>query len=501
MNQDQYHLRAVLEHFDIRNKSVAAALNVHPSMITKWLTNDRLIGMNSKYLEPLADYILSRASSAADMTWLEKRFREYGIKASLASVTELKTALMIWLVSDPNDDPSGLMDLTAGTDRLRADSSQFSAKAGAADISFCLSFSLSQLKPGSTVQLSLSDESLLLQDAFIHTIRNTAEAFDLRFQMLLSTSGQSGSPARAVNAFLPLIIDGSMNIAVAYRETSFCLDEAAVVMPEYAAMVITTLPDSPALSAALLIHEKTFVRDLGRRIGETFARSQPLLASPERSSRQQVQTLLRQCYETTGALAVMRDGLNPLVLTEDAFGTYLKSCGYEGEAYDWRIDEFRKRKEAFDGSLKRGMTLRELVPLSLLDDAVTNEVCTIFGEDFLEPGPVMIGCQTCADLLEGYTRYLNLYPDFSLRFIGALPEVFENSLCMVKGNSQVLIAKRRQDDTEAYAVSQQMTFVQGVSQIFEQLWEGLDYVTHRGETTLQTMQRYILRIMAKERES
>ncbi len=501
MNQDQYHLRTVLEHFDIRNKSVAAALNVHPSMITKWLTNDRLMGLNSKYLGPLADYILSRASSAADMKWLEKRFREYGIQSPLASVTELKTALMIWLVSDPNDDPSGLMALTAGTDRLRVDGSQFSAKAGVADISFCLSFSLSQLKSGAIVRISLSDESLLLQDAFVHTILNSAEAFGLRYQILLTISGQSSTPARAVNAFLPLIIDGSINIAIAYRETSFCVDEAAVVMPEYAAMVITTLPDSPAPSAALLIREKTFVRDLDRRIGETFARSQPLLASPERSNRQQVQTLLRQCYEATGALAVMRDGLNPLILTEDAFGAYLKLRGYEGEAYDWRIDEFRKRKEAFDGSLKRGMTLRELVPLSLLDDVVTNEVCTISGEDFLEPGPVMISCQTCADLLEGYTRYLNQYPDFSLRFIGALPEVFENSLCMVKGNSQVLIAKRRQDDTESYAVSRQMTFVQGVSQIFEQLWEGLDYVTHRSETTLQTMQRYILRIMAKELET
>jgi hypothetical protein len=501
MDRDQYHLRTVLEHFDIRNKSVAAALNVHPSMITKWLTHDRLIGMKSKYLEPLAEYILSRASSAADMTWLEKRFRDYGIKGALASVTELKTALMIWLVSDPNDDPSGLMDLTAGTDRPRADSSQYSAKFGVADISFCLSFSLSQLEPGSAVRISLSDESLLLRDVFLHTIRNTAEAFGLRFQVLLTTSGRSGSPAKAINAFLPLIIDGSMSIAVAYREPALSVDEAAVVMPEYAAMVITTLPDSPAPPAALLIHEKTFVRDLSRRIGETFSRSQPLLASPERSSRQQVQTLLRQCYESTGALAVLRDGLNPLVLTEDAFGAYLKRCGYEGEAYDWRIDEFRRRKEAFDGSLKRGMTLRELVPLSLLDDAVTNEVCTISGEDFLEPGPVMIGCQTCADLLEGYTRYLNLYPDFSLRFIGALPEVFKDSLCMVKGNSQVLVAKRRQDDTEAYAVSQQMTFVQSVSQIFEQLWEGLDYVTHRGETTLQTMQRYILRIMAKAQGS
>ena len=34
---------------------------------------------------------------------------------------------------------------------------------------------------------------------------------------------------------------------------------------------------------------------------------------------------------------------------------------------------------------------------------------------------------------------------------------------MLKENRQVLITKRRQDETELYAVSQQMVFLQGVS--------------------------------------
>ena len=117
----------------------------------------------------------------------------------------------------------------------------------------------------------------------------------------------------------------------------------------------------------------------------------------------------------------MRDGLNPLVLSEDGFGTYLKKCGYEGEAYAWRMDEFRKRKAAFDGSLKRGMTLREMVPLSLLESVLTNGLCIMFSEDFLEPDTVRIDLKTCVDLLEGYTHYLNVYPDFSLRLVGLVP--------------------------------------------------------------------------------
>ncbi len=501
MNHEQYHLRMVLEHFDIRNKSVAAAMNVHPSMITRWTKNERLLSINSKYLEPLTDYILSRSLSTADMAWLSKRFREYGITGSFASVAELKSALKLWLVTDPNDDLSGMKNLAAGMGPARPDNGQYSAKAGVTDIALCYSNSVAQMKPGTTIRMRLSDESLLLHDILIHAICNTVDGFGLRCQMLLTASGQSQTPSGAVAAFMPLIIDGLVDVAIACEDAALPIDQSMIIIPESAAMMIAALPDSMAFPTALMVQEKTFIRDLDRRFAEAFTRSQPLLASPERSTARQVQSLARQCYETTGALAVMRDGLNPLVLSEDGFGAYLKKCGYEGEAYVWRMDEFRNRKAAFDGSLKRGMTLRELVPLSLLDSVVTNGVCTMFGEDFLEPGEVMIGTDTCVDLLEGYSRYLNIYPDFSLRLVGSFPETFEDSQCMLKENRQVLITKRRQDETESYAVSQQMVFLQGVSQVFEQLWEGLDYVTRRGETTLQTLQRYILRIRAKERET
>jgi len=501
MNQEQYHLRMALEHFDIRNKSVAAAMNVHPSMITRWANNQRLISINSKYLEPLASFILSRPLSPADMTWLEKRFREYGIEGSLASVAELKSALKIWLVSDPNDDLSDMKNLAAGMGPARPDNGQYSAKAGVAEMALCYTNSVAQLEPGTTIRMCFSDESLLLNPVLIHAICNTVNGFGLRCQMLLKASGQSKTPSRAVTAFMPLIIERRMNVAIAYEDAALPIDRSMIIIPECAAMMIAALPDSAAFPIALMVHEKTFIRDLDRRFAETFTRSQPLLASLERSTARQVQSLARQCYETTGALAIMRDGLNPLVLSEDGFGAYLKKCGYEGEAYVWRMDEFRKRKAAFDGSLKRGMTLRELVPLSLLDSMATNGVCTMFSEDFLEPDTVRIDLKTCVDLLEGYTHYLNVYPDFSLRLVGSFPETFEDSQCMLKENRQVLITKRRQDETESYVVSQQMVFLQGISQIFEQLWEGLDYVTRRGETTLQTLQRYILRIRAKERET
>lgn len=37
MKKESENLRIVLEHFEICNKSAAAALNVHPSMITRWM--------------------------------------------------------------------------------------------------------------------------------------------------------------------------------------------------------------------------------------------------------------------------------------------------------------------------------------------------------------------------------------------------------------------------------------------------------------------------------
>ncbi len=60
---------------------------------------------------------------------------------------------------------------------------------------------------------------------------------------------------------------------------------------------------------------------------------------------------------------------------------------------------------------------------------------------------------------------------------------------MVKEDYHVLI-KRRQDDAEAYLISQQQVLLHGVSKFFDGIWEELNYMNCGGEATLYMLKRY-----------
>lgn len=490
MPRNAENLRAVLERFEIRNKTIAAALNVHPSMITRWVNNERLLGLQSKYLEPLADFILSRKLKPDDMEWLKKRFREYGIKGDFLSVSEMKRALKLWLVTDPNDDISVLLNPPlSGTGQSRIYSGDYVAIAGITDIMLRLSSLFAKLKRGAHIYLCVSGESVAACDSFVRVIKNAIDTFGIRFRILLSLSNKNIQPSETVIAYITQIIEQDFEVFVAYEDTVSFTEETTVIIPGSCAMKITMLAGSSAPPAALLIREKTYVHDAQRSFIKTIARSQPLFDPPAQSTGRRFQGMSKESYEKGGGLSVIRDGLCPLYMSSLGFGHFLVSQGYEGEAFDWRLNEFRQRKESMDAFLKCGMPLRELLPLQLLDAVAEKGSCAISGEDLLETGKVRIDTSICLEMLEGYMHYLTVFPNFSIRFANTFPQAFRHAHCLIKEDGHVLI-KRSRDGAESYLISQQPVLLQGVSRFFDDTWEGLNYMHRGGEATLYMLKRY-----------
>jgi len=490
MRRNSENLRTVLERFEIKNKTVAAALNLHPSMITRWMNHERLLGVNSKYLEPLADYIFSRKLTAEDMEWFKKRFHEYGIKGDFLSVAEMKRALRIWLVTDPNDDISGLLNSPlAGANQNRIYSGDYMAIAGITDITLRLSSLLAKLEQGALVYMRLSGESVAVCDSFVHLIKNSMDTFGIRFRVLLSLSNKNIQPSKTLITYITQIVNQDIEVSVAYEDTVPFAEETMVIIPGRCVMTITILADSSAPPAALLIKEKTYVHDAGRNFIETIARSQPLFDLPAQSTSRRFQSMSQESYEKGGGLSIIRDGLSPLYMSAGGFEHFLVAQGYEGEVFEWRLNEFCERKEAMDGNLKYGMPLRELIPLPLLDAVAEKGSCVMFGEDLLETGAVRINTSICLEMLEGYMHYLTVFPNFSIRVTNTFPLAFRHAHCLIKEDRHVLI-KRRRDDTESCLISQQPVLLQGISGFFDDIWEGLNYMNRGGEATLYMLKRY-----------
>lgn len=491
MKTDTQHLRTVLEHFEIRNKSVAAALNVHPSLVTKWLNHERLLGINSKYLEPLADFILSRPLSPADTEWLKKQFNDFGIKEDISAISDYKRALKLWLVSDPNDNIDGLLSQNdKQAPQARIFRGNYQTVAGITDITLHLSSFFAKLPADTNVYIRIAGESVITNSAFVHAVNNAVETFELHFKILLALPYKDKQPSKTIITYLNLILQKEVEVSVVFEDVATFTEETIVIIPGHSAMLISLLPGSASPPVSLLVQEKTYVRDIEKSFIETTGRAQPLFVSPTESTQRQLQKIAKESYVKTGSLFIIRDGLNPLFLSSDGFGLFLESHGYKDDAYKWRMEEFNQRKAIMDEGLRYGLTLKELMPIAPLCDVTEKGCCTVAGEDFLETAAIRLNAKICLDLLDGYIHYLNVYPNFSIRFFYSLPEGFEDSFCLMKENECFLMRKHLKD-REIHLFSQQIALLQGVANIFNDIWKNLDYAARGREATLHYLQRCV----------
>lgn len=489
MKTDTQHLRSLLEYFEIRNKSVAAALNIHPSLVTKWLNNERLIGVNSKYLEPLADFILTRNLTAADTEWLKKQFRVYGIKGDFASVSDLRRGLMLWLITDPNDDIEGLLlQESAASPSLTPAFGNHPAITGITDIMLRLASLWAKLPLGATVDIRVAGESVIANPSFLYAVNNAVDSFGLRFHLLLALPYKDRQPSRTVLAYLDRILDGSMEVAVVFEDNSAVIEETAVINPNHCVVLISSLIDSAAPAAALVIREETFVRDLEKRFNESYGRAQTFFAPAAESTRRQLQTIANESYVSTNTLFFLRDGLQPLFLSPNGFKRFLQSLGYQDDDLQWRMEEFEKRKAVMEEGLANGLHLKELLPLAPLCEVMETGSATVPGEDFFETAGVKLHDEVCLDLLEGYIHYLNAYPNLSIRFFRALPQSIADSWCLIK-DDECFVMEKRKNIEQKYLISRHIVLLQGVAKTYNDVWEKLDYAAHGKEATLSYLER------------
>jgi transcriptional regulator with XRE-family HTH domain len=94
------NLKAVFEYLGLTNLAVAKALNIDPSLISRYLSGHRQFKVASPQMDAIADYILTSSKRAQDVEWLKKRFKEAGLPTDMATVRSFKQNLILWLATD-----------------------------------------------------------------------------------------------------------------------------------------------------------------------------------------------------------------------------------------------------------------------------------------------------------------------------------------------------------------------------------------------------------------
>ncbi|HNY19242.1 MAG TPA: helix-turn-helix transcriptional regulator, partial [Flexilinea sp.] len=77
--QPNRNLKSVLELVGISNLAFAKALDLDPSLISRYLSGERRLIAASAQMAAIADFILERCNRLQDIQWLTEQFHSVGL--------------------------------------------------------------------------------------------------------------------------------------------------------------------------------------------------------------------------------------------------------------------------------------------------------------------------------------------------------------------------------------------------------------------------------------
>ena len=437
-------LKTLLEYFEIPNRDLAQAINVSPSMVSNWIQGKRALRTSSGFVAAIADYVLAkRFLTVRDITWLKKHFEQAGISTDFDSASDIKSNLIIWLA----DDGEEVLAMFKKTEHIRIANEQaetsalppylysigpagriysddYSARAGAVDISLRLSRIFATMEEGLTVDICLSSEtvSTMTDDVFIAEIIKAFREKNMRVRMLIALSSNAMTLSCIIAAYSQLIVNGNMEIYISHGMMQPMIHQTSIFVPNTCAVAIIELPDSFSHPAALFITENLFIKDAADGFDRVVRYAQPLMQFYYENNIKGIVDLFYREFRDEGDLDILSDGINPLMLESEEYIDILKQGGFKGTALTWRNEEYLSIKGGLENNLKSGAVFREIISAEFIKDMVINGTCELPALYFMGTGKVRIDHKACLALLKGYIRMLNTYPNYHLSIARQLDE-------------------------------------------------------------------------------
>lgn len=94
------NLKAAFEYLGLTNLAVSKALNLDPSLISRYLSGHRQLKAASPQMDAIADFILGGGRCVQDIQWLSQQFTAAGLPTERSTVNRLKQNLILWLATD-----------------------------------------------------------------------------------------------------------------------------------------------------------------------------------------------------------------------------------------------------------------------------------------------------------------------------------------------------------------------------------------------------------------
>ncbi len=446
------NLKSIMKHFGLTNHALAKALGLDPSLVSRYLSGQRQLKAASPQMEAIADFILTRSKRVADMDWLKEQFAAAGLPTELSTVYRFKQNLIMWLATDGKTlrknlgaslpgDIAGHEPPAAKMQNRIIETADSAVKIGSFQIVLELRPVLEMLPHGCAADIFLSSDQIaaMVNEDVAALFLKSVNENDLKIRMVVCVSGNTKAMSVLVDTYMAALITGHIQLSVVHGMTQTVTNQMHLILPGTLAVLVTETPGCVSPPVAVFLREPSFITEIQSSFEQAARYAQPVLNIYGDDFSRNILEIIYQEFCTPGALDVVKDNVNPMYLTEDAYNRVLRSHGHSEAEYAWRSVEFTRFKSGMDETLRGGAVFREILSLSRLNQIVRDGFCRMPGLYFMKKGFVHLDAQGCADVLCGYIRYLETFPNFHLLILDDITLLHSDNCWQLKQNHHLAI--------------------------------------------------------------
>lgn len=481
------NLKKLMTQLKISNAQLAKALNVDPSLVSRWLKGGCGERRGAEHAMAIEEFVLRRKLSPENKAWLSS---EIG-KPLFTGTTIVSTGCIAnWLypsdayseyISTDNDFPNLLLVDSfhslvekKSIQETAVQNQVFAACEGTDKIASLLQDELNGIEPGTVIDIYLSSESsaAAVDRNILAVLSAAVDRSKLSVHMLVETSNNSRMASRLISAYMPLLVQGQLTFSVIQGTPQTFTISMNIVIPERAAVIVTEAVQRHATAVGTVIHNRDIVRDMADSFESSSRYARPMMTAYNDSFARNIIEIFFEEYGVPGSLDVIISGMNPMYVTLEQYAKILHEYGHPEEQFIWRYSEFVRFKAAMDEVLKTSR-FREVLSLTKLREIAETGQCRMPSMYFMEAGTTYLDEEDCVNIFDGYIHYLETIPDFHVVLLEDEQLFIPNSCWHIKNNKHIMIHSWNIDEP-MMVYSDQLMLIEEFQRHFDSLWAQTD---------------------------
>lgn len=515
-------LAAVLNALELKCSKMAREINVDPSLIYRWLRNERVPSYDTSYIEQISTYVTGKICNSYQMEAISDLLKSHGIDAP-SDTEDLQKKIKMWLEEsqgyslmlrkkakslnrrhlDSSTKKSSQGNRASGTDRVICkpvlDNQDSAANRdfvcyhdhidvikGSMEVAYAAIRLLSQaikapVPDDNKILITLNSKmNILLDDKFLRqeltqTLKDAlSHGWSIIFQIRINDNVERTT--EIIEIIQPLLSHG--NIIIYYHQASdenCAVSELCIVPSVGALFIFSSKADHPA-NTAFWYHEKECMEALASYFFQYLTFAKPLLRLYPSPKTIHFLNACAEAEEAPGDKYAFKNGLNTITMPLSLYERYISCCKLSEHEISLRKFLHGKRLESFESQVNY-YKYKDICPIESLEKLVKDKKYPM--DEYYMLDNRILSNEDIVCHLENLVKMLERYDNYEIAFVSEKDfEDLYNVCWEIKGHSRIFIESMNRggltsDDscTKRNYSSAEKHIVNGFRHYFLKIWD------------------------------